>query len=337
MDSSPLHLAIFALCVAVPSTSLVCLAGVYYLRRVRIERPPIGVFNGRDVLLLLLFLSIIPLFYLALPRWLLTSFLVITFVSSLSIGFRPVLGPAKLWTGIGILLGLNIWMGNNALGSVLGWQLFWAENDIIVFLGAVAVANLYVQGGMQLRYVAWFALAVAGYDVCFTAVFPVTNALVEAFLGYPLDPSIGMRWNFDNAAIGIGDLFVYALFVLTAFKAYGKVAARIAFAVVVVFGAMVPALVPLVINYIDARNDTLVPAQAWFGPVAFLTYWLLRRRYGTERTMRQFLASDDVVRPEPAPDAARPEPARPAVEELPPSAPASAVPDPQRAPVSTGP
>jgi hypothetical protein len=325
MQSSALHLAIFTLCVAVPSAVIVCLAAQYYLRRVRIDRPAVGVFNGRDVVVLFVLLSTIPLFYLALPRWLLTGFLVITFVSSLSIGYRPVLGPAKLWTGIGILLGLNIWMGNNALGTVLGWQLFWLENDVIVLLGAVAVANLYVQGGMKLRYVAWFALMLAGYDTFFTQVFPVTNALVEEFLGYPLDPSVGMRWHFDNAAIGIGDLFVYALFALTAFKAYGRAAGRIALAVVVTFGAVAPAVVPLAINYIDARNDTLVPAQAWFGPIAFITYLLLRRRYGEERTMREFLASDDVVRPRSS---------RPATEDAAPVSPAPTTqPQPDRQPV----
>lgn len=312
MQSSAQHLAIFTLCVTVPSALLVCLLAKFYLRRVRIDRPAIGVFNGRDVVVLFVLLSTIPLFYLQLPRWLLTGFLVITFVSSLSIGYRPVLSPTKLWTGIGILLGLNIWMGNNALGTVLGWQLFWLENDVIVLLGAVAVANLYVQGGMKMRYVAWFALVLAGYDAFFTEVFPVTNALVEEFLGYPLDPSIGMRWHFDNAAIGIGDLFVYALFVISAFKAYGRAAGRAALAVVVAFGAIAPAVVPLAINYIDARNDTLVPAQAWFGPAAFITYLVLRRRHGAERTMQEFLASDDVVRPRadrPAEDAAPVSPA----------------------------
>ena len=49
-----------------------------------------------------------------------------------------------------------------------------------------------------------------------------------------------------------------------------------------------PALVPLLINYVDARTDVLVPAQAWFGPAALLGYLWLRRRYGRERTMKEF-------------------------------------------------
>jgi len=297
MISSSLYLALFALCVSLFSALSVSISALYYLRRVRMERPAIGTFNGRDIVILFVLLSTIPLFYLTLPRGLLTGFLVVTFVASISIGFRPVLRPSLLWFGIGLLLGLNIWLGNNALGTITGWQVFWVENDVVVLLGAISVANLYVQGGMKLRHVAWFALALAGYDVIFTAVYPVTNALVEEFLGSPLDPSMGMRVDFDNAAIGLGDLLVYAAFLLATYKAYGRKAGRLALTVIVMFGAVVPSLVPLLINYVDARADTLVPAQAWFGPAAFLTYCWLRRRYGKERTFQEFLASDDVVKP----------------------------------------
>jgi len=129
----------------------------------------------------------------------------------------------------------------------------------------------------------------------FTSVAPVTHALVEAFLGFPLNPSVGMRWGIDNAAIGIGDLLVYGLFVLAVAKGYGRRAARQAVAVVLFFGAVAPALVPLLIDYVTARADTVVPAQVWFGPAAFLTWLWLRHRYGQERTMQEFLASDDVA------------------------------------------
>jgi hypothetical protein len=62
-----------------------------------------------------------------------------------------------------------------------------------------------------------------------------------------------------------------------------------------VFGAVAPALTPLLINFVDSRADVLVPAQAWFGPPAFLCYLLMRRAWGPERTMKQFLDSADVA------------------------------------------
>src|SRR3954466_2909478 len=297
MTSSAGFLALFSLLVATGSALVVSVGGVAYLRRVRLERPPIGTFNGRDVVVLFVPLSVIPLFYLSLPRWLLTAFLVLTFCAALSIGLRPLLAPGRMWLLIGVLLGLNLWLGSNLLGTVLGWQVFWAENDVVVLLAAVFVVNLYVQGGMRLVHVAWFALALAAYDLVFTSAFPVTNALVEEFLGYPLDPSVGMRWGFDNAAIGIGDLLVYGLFVATGYKGYGRAAGRLAPAGGVVFGALTPAVVPLVISYVDARTDTLVPAQFWFGPAAFATWVWLRSRHGGERTTLEFRQSADVAAP----------------------------------------
>lgn len=297
MTSSALTLSIFALVMASTSAVAVSLLVVAYLRRVRIARPAIGTFNRRDMVTLFVLLSTLPLLYVHLPRVALTAVLGVTFVSALSIGLRPLLRPTALWLTVGTLVGADIWMGNNLLGTVHGWQAYWAENSLVVLLAAVLVANLYVQGGMKLQHVAWFAGALSIYDVIFTSLYPITNALVEAFLGFPLNPSVGMRWGFDNAAIGLGDLLVYGLYVGAALKAYGRGAARLAMAIVVLFGAVVPAVVPLVIDFVDARTDTLVPAQAWFGPAALTGYWWLRRRHGAERTMGQFLASGDVVAP----------------------------------------
>jgi hypothetical protein len=295
MTSSDIKLATFALIVSLATTVVIAVGAPYYLRRVKLERPAIGTFNGRDICVLFVLLAFLPVFYLHLPRWLLTSFLALTFCSALSIGLRPLLSPAKLWLTVGVLVGGNIFIGRTLLGSVLGWQIFWLENSVVVALAAISVTNLYVQGGMKLKYVAGFAGALAVYDVFFTRFLPLTNQLVEKFLGYPLNPSMGFRWGFDNAAVGIGDLLVYGLFILAALKAYGKPGLRLALWLVTLFGAVLPSLVPLVINFVDARTDVLVPAQAWFGPPAVLGYFWLRHRYGKERTVREFLDSPDFI------------------------------------------
>ncbi len=145
MPDDLLFQTVFELCVALPGAVLTSLCALLYLRRVRLERPAVGVFNGRDIAVLVVFLATLPLIYLGLPRWAVTCLLAVTFTASLSIGYRPLLSPGRLWLGIGLLLGVNIWLGRTALGTVLGWQLFWAEGNIIMLLGAVSVANLYVQ------------------------------------------------------------------------------------------------------------------------------------------------------------------------------------------------
>jgi hypothetical protein len=286
---------LFELLVAVLGTVVVCRLALLYLRRVRLERPAIGTFNRRDIAVLFCFIVGLPLLYVVLPLTPLLVVLGITFVSALSMGLRPLLGPTLTWLVVGLLVGLNIWMARTLLGTVTGWQLFWLENSVIILVAAVTVANLYVQGGMRLRHVAWFALILAGYDAVFTFVWPVTNELVQRFLGWPLDPAIGFRLGIFNASLGLGDLLVYALFVIAVYKAYGRAPARIAMVITVVFGAVAPALAPLLFRVlIDARTDLLVPAQAAFGPAAFVCYRWLRHRHGPERTMAAFLASSDL-------------------------------------------
>jgi hypothetical protein len=307
MSHSVYYPTLLEFSVAGPAALLTSAASLFYLRRVRLERPAIGTFNSRDIRILFGFIVFLPLLYVVLPHWGLTFFLSVTFASSLSIGYRPLLRPAVLWLSIGTLIGGSIWLSRTMLGTQLGWQLSWIETDLIVLLGATAVANLYVQGGMRLKHVAWFALILAGYDLFFTLALPVNSSLAEHFLGWPLDPSIGMRFGLFNASIGLGDLLVYALFLTTAFKAYGRVAGRVAMAVILIFGAAAPSVAPLILDsFLTARTDLVVPAQTLFGPVAFAGYLWMKHRYGRERTMVEFLASDDVVRPAGTLDARRP-------------------------------
>ncbi|MEO6700951.1 MAG: hypothetical protein ABI140_21945 [Jatrophihabitantaceae bacterium] len=300
MHDSRVVATVFELIVAMIGAISASTLALFYLRRVRLERPAIGTFNRRDVGILFCFIVALPVAYQYLPHWALTFFLGVTFAASLSIGYRPLLSTGWLWLGIGLLIGTSIWLSRTMLGTVFGWQLAWFETDIIVVLGAVSVANLYAQGGMRLRHVAWFALILSLYDGAFTLFVPLTNKLAEQFLGYPLDPSIGMRYGLYNASIGLGDLLVYALFMITAFKAYGRVAARLALVLIALFGAVAPALAPLLVDtFIDARTDLVVPAQTLFGPAAFLGYLWLKHRYGRERTMQEFLASTDIDQPKP--------------------------------------
>jgi hypothetical protein len=243
------------------------------------------------------FIIALPFLYTVLPLWALTCFLVLTFASSLSIGYRPLLGPKRVWLGIGLLIGANLWTSRTMLGTVVGWQLWWAELSVLVALGAISVANLNVQGGMKLRNVAWFAFALGAYDAVFTKVFPLTNKLVQELLGNPLDPSLGMRFGISNYSVGIGDLLIFAMFAVAAYKAYGRPAARLALGLIVVFGACMPSFVPLAINLIDARSDIIVPSQVFFGPAALLCYLWLKHRYGRERTMAEYRASTGIAQP----------------------------------------
>jgi hypothetical protein len=52
--------------------------------------------------------------------------------------------------------------------------------------------------------------------------------------------------------------------------------------------------------------NIVVPVQTWFGPPAFLLYRWMRRHYGRERTMVEFLRSGDVASTRSSVPASRP-------------------------------
>jgi len=279
--------------VITTGTIVVCAGALAYFRRVRMDRPPVGTFNARDVVILLVFIGILPFVYGWLPDPLVTCLLAVTFASALYIGYRPLLGSAGIWLGIGLLFGFNIWSSHHVLGTIPGWQLWYSEQSIMVALSAIAVCNLYLQGGMKLRHVAWLSLGLAGYDILFASYYPLTGRLIARYITHPLTPVVGMRFGGVDYAVGLGDLLVYSLFFVAAYKAYGAQAARIAAAVIVVMGGFATAFIPFLFNLSNANLDILIPAQSLFGPVAFLTYLWMKRHYGRERTMAEYLASQD--------------------------------------------
>jgi hypothetical protein len=102
-----------------------------------------------------------------------------------------------------------------------------------------------------------------------------------------------MRFGEVDYAVGLGDLLVYSLFFVAAYKAYGARAAAIAAGVIVVMGGSATAFIPFLFNLQNANLDTLIPAQSLFGPAAFVAYLWMKRHYGRERTMAEYLASQD--------------------------------------------
>jgi hypothetical protein len=260
------------------------LAALLYYRRVRLERPAIGTFNSRDLVILSFFIVLLPILYLALPQTVLTGFLVLTFSSALGIGLRPLLAARYRRVLIPALIGGEIVVTYSLLGTARGLQLYWVLTSTIMLLAAMSVSNLYVQGGLRLRQVAWFAMFLAVYDAFFSVVIPLTPQLAQAFEGRPLNASIGWASGRYSANIGLGDLLVYGLFAVAAYKAFGRRGARSALLTILVFGALAPSLAPYVISQFDqGTTGIVVPAQVFFGPAAFAVTALLHRRPGSRR------------------------------------------------------
>jgi plastocyanin len=269
---------LFQIAVGLVGSLAAALCALAYFRRVRLERPPIGVFNTRDLCVLGVFIVALPVLYVHVAPGVLTAFIVVTFLSALTIALRPLFPSRALWVAIPLVLTADIVVTRSMDHMRGGLQLYWLLTSAVVLVAAVGVGNLYVQGGLELRQIAYFTLFLAVYDIFFTRVIALTPLLAVALQGRPLDPSVGFAAGAYNANVGLGDLLVFCLYATAAYKAYGRRGAVTALGVIAVFGAVAPAVTPLVApGLFGTTAAAFVPIQALFGPAAFVAYrWLAR-------------------------------------------------------------
>jgi plastocyanin len=296
----------FQVIVAIVGSLSAALCALAYFRRVRLERPPIGAFNARDLCVLACFIVLLPGLYLVLPAGVLTGFLVLTFMSALMIGLRPLISTRLLWVAIPVLLVANLLVTRSMSEITGGLQIYWLLTSLVVMIAAVGIANLYVQGGLQLRHIAWFTLFLAVYDIFFTNVVSLTPLLAISLQGRPLDPSVGFATAAYNANVGLGDLLVFCMYTIAAYKGFGRRGALVSLFVIIVFGAIAPSITPLLVpGLFGTTAAAFVPVMTVFGPAAFASYlWLSRT--APERSGRQWIA-------EQATRLTRAAPARPSV------------------------
>ena len=62
--------------VITTGVTVICAGALAYFRRVRMERPAVGTFNTRDVVILLIFIGVLPFVYGWLPVPLVTCLLI---------------------------------------------------------------------------------------------------------------------------------------------------------------------------------------------------------------------------------------------------------------------
>jgi len=229
------------------------------------------------------------------PTHVLTAFLTVTFASAMYIALRPLLPPLAILPLVAALITANIFVTYHMLGTERGWQTYWLLISTMVVLAAVGVSNLYVQGGMRLRHIAWLGLFLALYDITFATVIPLSPMLADTFEGQPLDAAFGFYMHGRQANLGLGDILLYALYMIGAYKAYGRRGAVVMLPVIGVFGALLPGLSPLLVQHFVRQGIGIaVPAQLFFGPVAFAAYLWLRRQ-GPERSTGEWFRVQDAA------------------------------------------
>jgi plastocyanin len=280
----------FQIAVAIVGSLTGALCALAYFRRVRLERPPIGAFNTRDLSVLACFIVGLPLLYVVLPAGVLTGFLVVTFLSALMIALRPLAPTRLLWVAIPVLMIANLLVTRSMSDLDGGLQIYWVLTTLIVGIAAVGIANLYVQGGLGLRQIALFSLFLAVYDIFFTNVVALTPELAISLQGRPLDPAIGFAMSGMNANIGLGDMLVFCMYTTAAYKGFGRRGAILSLFVIAVFGAVGPSVIPLLVpGLFGSTAAAFVPVMTVFGPAAYLSYLLLSRTR-PERSAKAWVA-----------------------------------------------
>ncbi len=135
-------------------TAMTVFLGSWYFKRFSIKRPPIGVLNLVDLLVMMIMIILLPYLYIWLPPWLVAGIWVIEFFWILYITLEPVL---RAHWAVGLmaltLSGADVALSSWVTGTTMS-PAFILVNDLILMLAIVGVTNLWVQSGMKARDVA---------------------------------------------------------------------------------------------------------------------------------------------------------------------------------------
>jgi hypothetical protein len=266
-----------------------------YFRRFQVTRPPIGVFNLRDIAFMIGGIIVVPYLYLLLPLWLVGGLLLLGTLSVLYLLWEPVLRYRPLvWAASLLMVGGDIWAAD--LFGTTG-NGFFVVNNIVLLATAVGLTNLWAQSGMRARDIAILGGFLMFYDFTATLLLPLMGEMMTRLAGLPFSPSLAWAVEEGGAwvGVGLGDLLVACVFPLVMRKAFGKVAGIVA--MWLALGAIAAIMVLPV--------AALSPAMTMLGPLMVLQYiyWMHRRGgdpasakrgYG-ERTTRQYLLAEPLL------------------------------------------
>ncbi len=256
------------------------LGGWAYFRRYQVSRPPIGVFNLKDLALMVLFIILVPLLYLVLPIWLAAGLLLLVALSVLYFTWEPVL-HARWATWLAVCALLTADLGTAFLLGVRS-NGFFAVNDAVLVMVVAGISNLWAQSGMKARDAALLGAFLAVYDILATSQLPLTSTLFAHLAGLPLVPLLSWGSGRGALGIGLGDLLLATVFPLVLRKAFGRSAGIIA--MILAPGAMGMLLA------LPLRG--VFPVMVVLGPLMGLQYLFWRRYRGQERTTWQYLQED---------------------------------------------
>ncbi len=256
------------------------LGGWGYFRRYAVSRPPIGVFNLKDITLMVLFIILVPFLYLLLPLWLVAGLLLLAALSILYFTWEPVL-HARWAIWLTVLTMLVVDVGTAVLFETRNDR-FIVVNNLVLIALIVGITNLWAQSGMKARDAAILGALLAVYDFIATSLLPLTTGVFNRLAGLPLAPMFSWGGGSSALSLGLGDLLLATVFPLVMRKAFGRSAG---------IAALVTALIALG-TMLALPLKIVFPAMVVLGPLIVLQYLFWRKYRGQERTTWQYLQEE---------------------------------------------
>ncbi|MFJ3216969.1 hypothetical protein ACIPLC_13750 [Kitasatospora sp. NPDC086801] len=274
-------------CVAL----LMAVAGVY-LVRVRMPRPPVGVYTSSDIAVLCVGVVLAPLLYVNLPGVVVSALFGLVLCLAVQFTLAPVLSGRWAWGLALVAAGVTAACSGHPVAVRAG-------TDVMLAVAVVGVANLWTQSGMRSAHAAALAAVLSCYDLVATTLTQVTAHFVTQVQGRPFAPMLVLTGGSPPVAVGLGDLLLLVLYPLVAAKAFGRTAALLAAAAGVVVTSAVSALFAL-----GALTEGF-PLLTALGPLIVVQHVVWSRRLGGERTTARWRAGTES--PAPRPDRLQPD------------------------------
>lgn len=251
-----------------------------YFRRYAVSRPPIGVFNLRDITFMIGMIVLVPYLYLALPGMIVGGLLTLATGSVIYMVAEPLLSSgAARWAVTLALLGTDLgthWF----LGP--GSAIYLAVNNMVILVMVVGITNLWAQSGMKARDVTILGVVLIAYDFMATTLLPLMGQMMAKLATLPFSPQVAWPGDTGLVLIGLGDLLLAAVFPLVLHRAFGCQAGRVA------LGLALAALTGLFMLPLAG----FFPVMVVLGPLMLTQYAYWRRRAGTERRTWEYLQAE---------------------------------------------
>src|SRR5262249_36765683 len=162
-------------------------------------RPPIGVFDLADTIILIVLIIVAPAIYLIAPLWLVGGMLVLGALNILYLTWAPILRNGwAIWLVVLLIV----------LSVIIAAVSFTTSNEAGTVMMSVAIMNLWVQSGMKTLYSAILAIFLTSYDFISTVQLPVMNDMIALLANLPFSPTLAWISGQSTRGIGLGDLLM---------------------------------------------------------------------------------------------------------------------------------